>query len=469
MFERYIETEDFLIIPETNQKYLINIFGTITDVNNKIVPINEDKTGCKWAEIDWFLGFKSYPLSIILAFTFKPVFVPVEFWEQLNIMFRDGDNRNIHPVNIVWKFPIGLGSTKYNGYGFIPMFTRYLINRHGHIRTLNSFKDIRNKVSGLFSTKEPDKKYKRHTLKPDIGSITSIGRHRLLGYVWLDYPALVDSMVPNHLNGIKGDDRLTNLKWCTHKENIDHAIENGLMTDIGKIKNHQLILVRDVESQLVQSFPTLVSVAKDLNLTICAVHHRLKPGNDINKIYPELKQYRRVTDPEWKNLKAVNLDKDLYIKDNVLFVRNVLTGIISEYSSQRDFSEKTGVSETLISSWLRLDNQPVLPGNIQIQLKKNLIDWRIPIDVQKEIDNIGNTKIVLVKNIDTDEVSEYKSLLSCGKEYNLSKTTLHWRIRSKGQKVYPGNLLFKYKSDPTPWFKPSKEYLDNLQFNYNAI
>lgn len=53
------------------------------------------------------------------------------------------------------------------------------------------------------------------------GKQTSFCRHKLLAEHFIPNPTELKEV--NHKNGIKHDDRLENLEWCTHKENMEHA------------------------------------------------------------------------------------------------------------------------------------------------------------------------------------------------------------------------------------------------------
>lgn len=72
-----------------------------------------------------------------------------------------------------------------------------------------------------------NKGYSQVTLRFGVNNRKTIKVHRLVAELFLD-PSSGRSQV-NHKSGVKSDNRVENLEWCTHAENVKHAYDNGLM------------------------------------------------------------------------------------------------------------------------------------------------------------------------------------------------------------------------------------------------
>jgi len=94
---------------------------------------------------------------------------------------------------------------------------RYLINRSGEI-----FDNVREKNITPYLD---DKGYFRIALYVN-NKQKHFRIHRLLAFTFIPNPK--NKPFINHKNGIKSDNRIENLEWCTPKENSKHAARTGL-------------------------------------------------------------------------------------------------------------------------------------------------------------------------------------------------------------------------------------------------
>lgn len=106
----------------------------------------------------------------------------------------------------------------------------YEVSNLGRIKSFKNYK-----ISFLIGSSSGDG-YRAITLCGNKNKRIYI--HRLVALHFIEN--LENKIEVNHINGIKDDNRVENLEWCTKSENSIHALKNGLAKSGENSKKHKL-------------------------------------------------------------------------------------------------------------------------------------------------------------------------------------------------------------------------------------
>ena len=88
--------------------------------------------------------------------------------------------------------------------------------------------------------------------------------HRIIAECFIPNPYNKPDV--NHINGIKTDNRVENLEWCTRSENVIHAYKTGLEQTVVGVNNHNSKLDDESVRYVRQSDKSSYKLAKELGV-----------------------------------------------------------------------------------------------------------------------------------------------------------------------------------------------------------
>jgi hypothetical protein len=124
------------------------------------------------------------------------------------------------------------------------------------------------------------------------GKSTCFLLHRAVALAFIPNPENKPDI--NHIDGIKSNCVLSNLEWCTHSENMQHAVRTGLrlpnnLDKIGCLSpNAKVVLQFTKSGEFIKKWPCVVEAAEALGLyksgiSCCALGKAKSCGNFIWK------------------------------------------------------------------------------------------------------------------------------------------------------------------------------------------
>ena len=157
---------------------------------------------------------------------------------------------------------------KYKGY--------YQISNEGRVRSLDRIVNNRygRRVVKSRQMKVFKDSYGYNVVALCKNSKTEMVRtHRLVAIAFIPNPENKNCI--NHKNGIKEDNRISNLEWCTYKENNSHAITSGLNNQKGERHNRASLKeddIYEIREKYGKNGNTLRSLAIDYGVSFTTIH-----------------------------------------------------------------------------------------------------------------------------------------------------------------------------------------------------
>lgn len=154
----------------------------------------------------------------------------------------------------------------------IPYCDGYFADECGNIYSAHS---RNNEIKKLSPYKDSKGRYLMIKIKNQNGKYQAMLVHRLVASTFIPNPDALPEV--NHINHCPTDNRVENLEWCSHHENIRHSYET-----LGPIRNYNrcVLYVGDKAVQECKSIEEACRVAQSISkINVSSLNKYLRCGN----------------------------------------------------------------------------------------------------------------------------------------------------------------------------------------------
>lgn len=364
----FVDNINLKYLPYSGRRYIVSRDGLVMDkLGNRLPTLNIDEQ--LNVELSWLNGVSNYLVGVLVIVTFQPMYLPEHLWANIIPLHLDEDHTNNSDENLKYTFVEGgIPLEGLDSFYYIPMFTKYAINRLGEMVTAENLRPktwgyvkpdiLRNSKGGYF--------YTRVVNEPGVNSV--LLRHRAMCYTFKPVTSAKHyELLVNHVNGNPGDDWVDNLEWATYSQNNKHAHDNGLTGN-----KATEVLVKDLRTGEITSFKNTKRLAKYLgHCSNRIVRYRLRHASTT--LYEDYLQFKWDDGSDWLTMDMTATPKTL-IKDDRIAALNVHTGEVNVFETFDEVASKLGIDKQTIAIHLR-DNQVIPFYGFNFSWYQDNIEW----------------------------------------------------------------------------------------------
>lgn len=283
------------------------------------------------------------------------------------------------------------------GFKTIPGFSDYMVNKEGVVyskvyrKILNLTKDCNGyHVVSIFNDNRVRKTKKVHHLvlmafKPDDYKLITTdfkNNHNPDGKIYNT----------NHIDGVKTNNRLDNLEVITHKDNVRHAMDTGLVSTVKPVK------IKSHNTGEIKHYPSMAVASRALGLQEDGVLQRLENPNYKWVLWSDNTQIILENDGEFEDIRYIPREGGGMYQNIVAidYKKNAFEEII--YPSINEYCRATGITPSTVKKAFEHTGHPIMRNLHRIKKMDDPNNWGLPVKLDPIFElatssyNKGNNK-----------------------------------------------------------------------------